>query len=98
MTAENARIVEPEETAVARQRLSKHASTANISHDRSDRYTRNNRRIFVGGVFYMVRSEEICQGPNLRVDASGVEARSNTSTVTLLVVGDDEKGIQYLGV
>jgi hypothetical protein len=98
MTAENDGILAPEVTAVARQGLSKRASTANKTRDRSNKYTGNNRIIVVGGVFYTVLSKAICQGPNLTVGASGVEAGSNTSTVTMRVVGGDEKCTQCLGV
>jgi hypothetical protein len=49
-----ARIVEPEGTAVARVRLSKHSSAAI--------YARNNRRN-VGDVFYAVSAEAIYRGP-----------------------------------
>jgi hypothetical protein len=48
-----ARIVGPENMAIARERLSKHTSAA----------TQRNNRTIGGGVFYAVRAEAIYRGP-----------------------------------
>jgi hypothetical protein len=52
-------IAEPEETAVARQWLCKHVSTATKSRDRGNRCTRDNRGTVGGGVLCWVCAEAI---------------------------------------
>jgi hypothetical protein len=52
-----ARIVEPEETVVARQWPCKHVFTAIKSCDHRNGYIRNNRGTVGIGVFYAVRAE-----------------------------------------
>jgi hypothetical protein len=44
------------------------------------------------GVFYVVRTEAISLHRPMQMFATRVEAGSNTSIVTLRVVGGDEKG------
>jgi hypothetical protein len=73
---------EPERTSVVRQWLCKNVPTATKPNGLPNGHERNNRGTVESGVFYAVH----------------VEARSNTSTVSLRVVGGDEKGTQCLGV
>jgi hypothetical protein len=72
-----ARIVEPEKTNIAKERLGKHF--------RSNRYTRSNTKTIVGGVFCAARAKAIYLGPN------GYHVRIMTARVLLqkksLVVG-----------
>jgi hypothetical protein len=54
--------------------------------------TRNNRGTAGNGVFYAVRAKGLCSDYNSQaLEKTRVEAGSNTSTVTLRVVGGDEK-------
>jgi hypothetical protein len=54
-----ARVVDPEETTVAKERLGKHASAAT--------YARNTRETVGDGVFCAVYAEAIYRGPNPRL-------------------------------
>jgi hypothetical protein len=90
-----ARIVEPAETAVTRQPLCKHATVPEPSR----RNLRKQRmEELLEAVFYM------WSVPKLHKDSiwccelkDRMDSGSNTSTVALRVVGDDEKGTQCLG-
>jgi hypothetical protein len=73
-----------ETTFVSRQRLGKHVPAA------ADKLC-NNRGTVGNGVFYSVRARGL-YGRQLATESTHVEAVSNTCTVTLRVVGGDEKG------
>jgi hypothetical protein len=81
-----ARIAQPEETAISRQLLCKHVSTATKSRDRSNRHKGNNmekcwKRRFLCSPCRHYARKTYWTG----VLDTGVEAGSNTSTVTLRV-------------
>jgi hypothetical protein len=63
-----------------------------VNGSRGDEYTRSSRRTVGRDVFYAVRvvsnTHDTVKGKSM----TRVEAGSNTSTVTLRVVGGDEKG------
>jgi hypothetical protein len=52
-------IAEPEEMALARERLCKHISTATNSRDCGNRYLRNNRGTVGSNIFYAIRADVI---------------------------------------
>jgi hypothetical protein len=59
--------VEPEDTAVARQWLCKHVSTATNSHDRGNRYARNDRIAVGSGVLCWVCAESLQAAQHLKL-------------------------------
>jgi hypothetical protein len=71
--------------AFAMQQLRKYATVL-------ERGARNNGSTVGSCVFYVVRSEAITSPTEFSSVRTRVETGSNTSTVTLRVVGGDEKG------
>jgi hypothetical protein len=63
-----------------------------ICKQRIGKHAYNNRGIVGNGVFYSVRAKWLSRRVQLRIGSPRVEAGSNTSSVTLRVVGSYEKG------
>jgi hypothetical protein len=78
---------DPEKTSTARQRHEKHVSAVKNNHATTKELS---EAAFVPRLFKENQRDKLL--------IPRVEAGSNTSTVALLLVGDDEKGTQCLGV